>query len=91
MNCTYFLISSAAGWCERNKKRKQSPHNLMRIYASFQMEDEEDGWRLFLGNNTEFILPLDYIRDMAVEEPGDSPVLMAKFGNKGRSLGECTF
>ena len=47
------------------------------------MEDDENGWRLFLGNNTEFILPLDYIRDMAVEEPGDSPVLMAKFGNKG--------
>ena len=55
------------------------------------MEDDENGWRLFLGNNTEFILPLDYIRDMAVEEPGDSPVLMAKFGNKGRSFGECTF
>ena len=49
----------------------------------FQMEDAEEGWKLFLGNNTEFILPLDYIRDMAVEEPGDSPVLMAKFGNKG--------
>ena len=50
------------------------------------MEDAEHGWKLFLGNNTEFILPLDYIRDMAVEEPGDSPVLMAKFGNKGTDV-----
>ena len=48
-----------------------------------EMEEAERGWKLFLRNNTEFILPLDYIRDMAVEEPGDSPVLMAKFGNKG--------
>ena len=48
-----------------------------------EMEDAKQGWKLFLRNNTEFILPLDYIRDMAVEEPGDSPVLMAKFGNKG--------
>ena len=47
------------------------------------MVDAENGWRDFLGNNTDFILPLDYIRDMAVEQPGDSPVLMAKFGDKG--------
>ena len=56
------------------------------------MEDAEHGWKMFLGNNTEFILPLDYIRDMAVEEPGDSPVLMAKFGSKGMdawSFGKC--
>ncbi len=47
-------------------------------------EENEDGWKYFLGNNTEFILPLDYVRDMAVEEPGESPVLVAKFGKKGK-------
>ena len=47
------------------------------------MIDTEYGWRLFLENNIKFILPLDYIRDIALEEPGDSPVLMAKFGNRG--------
>ena len=46
------------------------------------MTDTEHGWSWFLENNTKFILPLDYIRDIALEEPGDSPVLMAKFGNK---------
>ena len=74
-----------------NGTETTQPTVYLILYASFQMEDDENGWRLFLGNNTEFILPLDYIRDMAVEEPGDSPVLMAKFGNKGRSFGQCTF
>jgi hypothetical protein len=48
-------------------------------------EENEGGWKHFLGNNTDFILPLDYVRDMAVEQPGESPVLVAKFGSKGKT------
>ena len=38
----------------------------------------EDEWRDFLANNTDFIRPMDFVRDMAVEDPGSGPVLMAK-------------
>ena len=39
-----------------------------------------DNWAEFLANNTGFILPLDFIRDMAVDDPGISSVLYARFG-----------
>ena len=41
---------------------------------------DEAEWREFLANNSEFIRPLDFVRDMAVEDPGDSPVLSAQYG-----------
>jgi len=37
-------------------------------------------WRGFLANNSDFVRPLDFVRDMAVEDPGDSSVLSARYG-----------
>ena len=37
-----------------------------------------DQWRDFLEENRQFIEPFDFIRDLAVEDPGDSSVIMAK-------------
>ena len=36
-------------------------------------------WKEFLKNNTDFIHPFDYVKDMAVEDPGDSPIIAATF------------
>ena len=35
-------------------------------------------WQTFLEENRQFIEHFDFIRDLAVEDPGDSPVIMAK-------------
>ena len=35
-------------------------------------------WQTFLEQNRKFIEHFDFIRDLAVEDPGDSPVIMAK-------------
>ena len=37
-----------------------------------------DTWQTFLADNRQFIEHFDFIRDLAVEDPGDSPVIMAK-------------
>ena len=37
-----------------------------------------DSWDSFLADNRQFIEHFDFIRDLAVEDPGDSPVIMAK-------------
>ena len=36
-------------------------------------------WPTFLQENRQFIEHFDFIRDLAVEDPGDSPVIMAKY------------
>ena len=36
-------------------------------------------WQTFLDENRQFIEHFDFIRDLAVEDPGDSPVIMAKY------------
>ena len=36
-------------------------------------------WQTFLEENRQFIEHFDFIRDLAVEDPGDSPVIMAKY------------
>jgi len=41
-----------------------------------------DTWETFLAHNREFIEHFDFIRDLAVEDPGDSPVILAKFGSE---------
>ena len=38
-----------------------------------------DTWQTFLADNRQFIEHFDFIRDLAVEDPGDSPVIMAKW------------
>ena len=37
-------------------------------------------WQEFLKNNSAFIKDFDFVKDMAVEDPGDSPVISASFG-----------
>lgn len=41
----------------------------------------EVDWFEFLQNNTGFIKAFDYVKDMAVENPGDSPIIAANFGS----------
>ena len=38
-------------------------------------------WKEFLNNNTGFIKNFDYVKDMAVEDPGDSPIIASSFGS----------
>ena len=47
-------------------------------------KDTEDlsKWREFLKNNSDFILPFDFVKDMAVEDPGNSPVISVRFGKQ---------
>lgn len=60
---------------------------LMRHWTLFSMTNStsdlppfEDDWKGFLTNNSGFIEPLDFVRDMAVEDPGHSSVLFARYG-----------
>ena len=39
-------------------------------------------WTNFLEKNQVYIKGFDFIRDMAVEDPGDSPIISAKYGRK---------
>lgn len=39
-------------------------------------------WTQFLEKNQVYIKGFDFIRDMAVEDPGDSPIISAKYGRK---------
>ena len=48
-------------------------------------------WREFLKNNTDFIHPFDYVKDMAVEDPGDSPIIAARFRSEKIRLNATDF
>ena len=39
-------------------------------------------WKEFLRKNQKYIKGFDFIRDMAVEDPGDSPIISASYGHK---------
>ena len=39
-------------------------------------------WQNFLNENREYIMRLDFIRDLAVGDPGDSPIITARYGNQ---------
>ena len=39
-------------------------------------------WQNFLNENREYIMSLDFIRDLAVGDPGDTPIITARYGNK---------
>ena len=41
-----------------------------------------DDWESFLNDTASFIHEFDFVKDMAVEDPGDSPVIAASFGAK---------
>ena len=38
-------------------------------------------WKQFLKKNEPYIKGFDFIRDMAVEDPGDSPIISARYGH----------
>ena len=40
-------------------------------------------WTSYLKRNKKYIETFDFIRDMAVEDPGDSPIISASYGGKG--------
>ena len=40
-------------------------------------------WTSYLIRNKKYIETFDFIRDMAVEDPGDSPIISASYGGKG--------
>ena len=39
-------------------------------------------WKKFLKRNKNYINGFDFIRDMAVEDPGDSPIINARYDHK---------
>ena len=39
-------------------------------------------WKQFLRENKNYIKGFDFIRDMAVEDPGDSPIITARYGHQ---------
>ena len=39
-------------------------------------------WEKWLKKNPVYLKSFDFIRDMAVEEPGDTPIISARYGNK---------
>ena len=42
---------------------------------------ENFNWTSYLKRNQGYIKSFDFIRDMAVEDPGDSPIISASYGN----------
>ena len=41
-----------------------------------------ENWEEFLNNTSHFIHDFDFVKDMAVEDPGDSPIIAASFGTR---------
>ena len=39
-------------------------------------------WKKYLKRNQNYIKGFDFIRDMAVEDPGDSPIINARYGQQ---------
>ena len=39
-------------------------------------------WTFYLKQNKKYIENFDFLRDMAVEDPGDSPIVSASYGGK---------
>eukprot|EP00094_Tigriopus_californicus_P006437 TCALIF_06199-PA protein Name:"Protein of unknown function" AED:0.31 eAED:0.34 QI:0/0/0/0.33/1/1/3/0/625 len=60
---------------------------LMQHWSMFlssnttNVDISKDDWLEFLQNNSDFVGSFDYVRDMAVENPGESSVLFARYGN----------
>ena len=48
-------------------------------------------WKEFLKNNSNFIQNFDYVKDMAVEDPGDSPIITASYGSKSLRINATDF
>ena len=48
-------------------------------------------WKEFLKKNEFYIKGFDFIRDMAVEDPGDSPIISARYGHKTSRINATDF
>ena len=64
---------------------KLKAHSTMMVKSNTTdikkiMEDFD--WKKYVKRNKGYIESFDYIRDMAVEDPGDSPVITASYGGK---------
>ena len=62
---------------------------LMRLWQLYSKANNTninksilDDWKSFLNDTASFIHEFDFVKDMAVEDPGDSPVIAASFGSK---------
>ena len=65
--------------------RKLKVHyDLLTKFNSTDIVDALKGfeWQNFLNENREYIMSLDFIRDLAVGDPGDSPIITARYGNQ---------
>ena len=47
-----------------------------------ETNEELKDWKSFLKNNSDFIDPFDFVKDMAVEDPGDSPIISVRYGKQ---------
>ena len=59
-------------------KRLMSHWKIFSRYNRTDHGDPNEDWEGFLANNSMFIAPMDFLRDMAVEDPGDSSILFAR-------------
>ena len=57
---------------------------MMAKSNTTDIESHMDGfdWKKYLKRNQNYIKGFDFIRDMAVEDPGDSPIINARYGNQ---------
>jgi hypothetical protein len=68
--------------------------NHWKLYSranSTDIDVSSIDWKEFLKNNTAFIHPFDYVKDMAVENPGDSPILSVRFGSRPMRINTTDF
>ena len=76
---TYFIIMQAM-------VTKLKAHQTMMIKSNntdIEKIMQKFNWTSYLKRNKKYIETFDFIRDMAVEDPGDSPIISASYGGKG--------
>ena len=64
--------------------KKLKAHSTMMVKTNTtDIRDimENFNWTSYLKRNQGYIKSFDFIRDMAVEDPGDSPIISASYGN----------
>ena len=79
MFITYFMIMQAM-------VTKLKAHQTMMIKSNntdIEKIMQKFNWTSYLKRNKKYIETFDFIRDMAVEDPGDSPIISASYGGKG--------
>ena len=65
--------------------KKLKAHSTMMVHSNttdIRNIMENFNWTSYLKRNQGYIKSFDFIRDMAVDDPGDSPIITASYGNK---------